>query len=66
MFCQSVAREVPLWELPGAKLLEMNVDAQSPAESPPAEEARYLGKGRKEFQKRNYAVAVLYFENAAA
>jgi tetratricopeptide (TPR) repeat protein len=33
--------------------------------SPDAKEARYLEKGRKEFQKRNYAVAILHFKNAS-
>lgn len=34
-------------------------------QSPDAKEAKYLEKGRKEFQKRNYAVAVLHFKNAS-
>jgi hypothetical protein len=34
-------------------------------QSPDAKEARYLEKGRKEFQKRNYAVAILHFKNAS-
>ena len=28
------------------------------------EEARYLEKGKKEFQKKNYAIAILHFKNA--
>jgi tetratricopeptide (TPR) repeat protein len=32
--------------------------------SPQAREAQYLEKGKKEFQKKNYAVAVLHFKNA--
>src|ERR1035438_557770 len=34
------------------------------SQSPQAREAKYLEKGRKEFQKKNYAVAVLHFKNA--
>src|SRR5271165_5340238 len=34
-------------------------------QSPEAKEARFLEKGRKEFEKRNYAVAILHFKNAA-
>lgn len=33
--------------------------------SPEAKETRYLQKGKKEFEKRNYAVAVLHFKNAS-
>ncbi len=33
--------------------------------SPDAKEASYLEKGKKEFAKRNYAVAVLQFKNAS-
>ncbi len=33
--------------------------------SPEAKEAGFLEKGQKEFEKKNYAVAVLYFKNAA-
>jgi tetratricopeptide (TPR) repeat protein len=32
--------------------------------SPQAKEAKYLEKGRKEYQQKNYAVAVLHFKNA--
>ena len=32
--------------------------------SPQAKEAAYLEKGKKEFQKKNYQVAVLHFKNA--
>jgi tetratricopeptide (TPR) repeat protein len=32
--------------------------------SPQAREARYLEKGKREFQKKNYAVAVIHFKNA--
>ena len=32
--------------------------------SPEAREARYLEKGKKEFQKKNYPVAILHFKNA--
>ena len=35
-------------------------------QSPQAKEAKYLEKGRKEFEKKNYAAAVLHFKNAAA
>jgi tetratricopeptide (TPR) repeat protein len=31
-----------------------------------AREAKFLEKGRKEFQKKNYAVAILHFKNASA
>jgi tetratricopeptide (TPR) repeat protein len=34
------------------------------SQSPQAREARYLEKGRKEFLRKNYAVAVLHFKNA--
>jgi tetratricopeptide (TPR) repeat protein len=34
--------------------------------SPEAKEASFLEKGRKEFEKKNYAVAVLHFKNASA
>jgi tetratricopeptide (TPR) repeat protein len=34
------------------------------SQSPQEREAKYLEKGKKEFQKRNYAVAVLHFKNA--
>jgi tetratricopeptide (TPR) repeat protein len=34
--------------------------------SPDAKEASFLDKGKKEFQKKNYAVAVLHFKNASA
>src|ERR1017187_1894358 len=36
------------------------------SQSPQAKEAKYLEKGRKEFEKKNYAVAVLHFKNAMA
>src|SRR5262245_57015738 len=32
--------------------------------SPQAQEARYLEKGKKEFQQKNYANAIVYFKNA--
>src|SRR5215475_16214451 len=35
-------------------------------QSPQAKEAKYLEKGRKEFEKKNYAAAILHFRNAAA
>ena len=35
-------------------------------QSPEAREAKYLEKGKTEFSKKNYAVAVLDFKNAAA
>lgn len=34
------------------------------SQSPQAREARYLEKGKKEFQQENYAVAILHFKNA--
>lgn len=34
--------------------------------SPDAKEARFLEKGRKEYQKKNYDVAILQFKNASA
>ena len=34
--------------------------------SPQAKEARFLQKGKKEFDRQNYAVAILHFKNAAA
>ncbi|HEY4054134.1 MAG TPA: tetratricopeptide repeat protein [Terriglobales bacterium] len=33
--------------------------------SPEAKEARFLEKGKKEFQKKNYDVAILWFKNAS-
>jgi tetratricopeptide (TPR) repeat protein len=36
------------------------------AQSPQAKEAKYLEKGKKEFEKKNYSVALLYFKNAMA
>jgi Flp pilus assembly protein TadD len=33
--------------------------------SPEAREAKFLEKGKKEFEKKNYAVAVLHFKNAS-
>ena len=33
--------------------------------SPEAKEARFLEKGRREFQKNNFAVAILHFKNAS-
>src|ERR1017187_10164108 len=35
-------------------------------QSPQVKEARYLEKGKKEFEKKNYAIAVLHFKNAIA
>src|ERR1022692_385546 len=35
-------------------------------QSPQAKEAKYLEKGKKEFDRKNYAVAVLHFKTAAA
>src|ERR1700690_2130246 len=35
------------------------------SQSPRVREARSLEKGRKEFQKKNYAVAILHFKTAA-
>src|ERR1022692_1336315 len=35
-------------------------------QSPQVKEARYLEKGKKEFDRKNYAVAVLHFKTAAA
>jgi tetratricopeptide (TPR) repeat protein len=34
------------------------------SQTPQAREAKYLDKGKKEFRKKNYAVAVLHFKNA--
>ena len=34
------------------------------ARSPQAAEAKYLEKGRQEFQKKNYGVAIIHFKNA--
>jgi tetratricopeptide (TPR) repeat protein len=34
------------------------------ARSPQAKEARYLERGKKEFQEKNYAVAIIHFKNA--
>src|SRR5579871_5119427 len=34
--------------------------------SPEAKEARYLENGRKAFDKKDYAAAILHFKNAAA
>jgi tetratricopeptide (TPR) repeat protein len=34
------------------------------SQSPQAREARYLEKGKKEFERKNYSVAVLHFKNA--
>ena len=34
-------------------------------QSPDAREAKFLEKGKKEFQKKNYAVAILHFKNAS-
>ena len=36
------------------------------AVSPQAKEAKYLKLGQKEFEKKNYGVAILDFKNAAA
>jgi tetratricopeptide (TPR) repeat protein len=38
--------------------------ALSGCQSPQAKEASYLGKGKKEFQKKHYDVAIIYFKNA--
>ena len=38
----------------------------SGCQSPQAKEAGYLAKGKKEFQKKNYEVAIIYFKNAMA
>jgi tetratricopeptide (TPR) repeat protein len=35
-------------------------------QSPEGKETRFLEKGRKEFEKKNYAVAILHFKNASA
>jgi tetratricopeptide (TPR) repeat protein len=35
------------------------------SQSPQVREAKYLEKGKKEVQKKNYAVAILHFKNAA-
>ena len=35
-------------------------------QSPEAKEKGFLERGRKEFQKKNYAVAILHFKNAQA
>lgn len=34
------------------------------SQSPQAKEAKYLAKGRKEYQQKNYTIAVLHFKNA--
>ncbi len=34
------------------------------SQSPQVKEARYLEKGKKEFQKKNYAIALLHFKSA--
>src|ERR1017187_9944086 len=44
----------------GVAILALSACTQSPQ----AKEAKYLEKGRKEFEKKNYAVAVLHFKNA--
>jgi Flp pilus assembly protein TadD len=33
--------------------------------SPQAKEAKYLEKGKKAYQEKNYAVAIIQFKNAA-
>lgn len=48
--------------LAGVAILILSACTQSPQ----AKEAKYLEKGKKEFEKKNYAVAVLHFKNAAA
>src|ERR1019366_4192346 len=48
--------------LAGVAILILSACTQSPQ----AKEAKYLEKGRKEFEKKNYAAAVLHFRNAAA
>jgi cytochrome c-type biogenesis protein CcmH/NrfG len=35
-------------------------------QSPQAKEAKFLDKGKKEFEKKNYQVAIIHFKNAAA
>src|ERR1017187_5470588 len=44
----------------GVAILALSACTQSPQ----AKEAKYLEKGRKEFEKKNYAVAVLHLKNA--
>lgn len=34
------------------------------SQSPEAREAKFLDKGKKELQKKNYEVAILHFKNA--
>jgi Flp pilus assembly protein TadD len=34
------------------------------SQPPPAREAKYLEKGKKEFQHKNYEVAIIHFKNA--
>src|ERR1039457_3536200 len=48
--------------LAGVAILLLSACTQSPQ----VKEAKYLEKGRKEFEKKNYAVAVLHFKNAMA
>ena len=48
--------------LAGVAILLLSACTQSPQ----VKEAKYLEKGKKEFEKKNYAVAVLHFKNAAA
>src|ERR1039457_1481812 len=48
--------------LAGVAILILSACTQSPQ----AKEAKYLEKGKKEFEKKNYAVAILHFRNAAA
>ena len=36
------------------------------SETPQAKELRFLGKGQKEFNKKNYSAAILHFKNAMA
>src|ERR1035441_9235183 len=48
--------------LAGVAILILSACTQSPQ----VKEAKYLEKGKKEFEKKNYAVAVLHFKNAAA
>jgi tetratricopeptide (TPR) repeat protein len=44
----------------------MAVLVLSACASPQAREAKYLETGKKEFEKKNYGVAILHFKNAAA
>jgi tetratricopeptide (TPR) repeat protein len=48
--------------LAGVAVLMLSACTQSPQ----AKEAKYLEKGRREFEKKNYSAAILHFRNAAA